>query len=92
MNIFQIPNSFAMFTPEGNAEVKRIVRDALVRTQFRNQYLSGAKLQSRTKAYLFASEQLSKLANVHPEATDTAVMECVYSAIVNDGKGINWNH
>ena len=92
MNIFEIPNSFAMFTPEGNAAVKRIVRDALVRTQFRNQYLSGGKVKSRTSAYLSASEALSKLASVHPEATDTAVMECVHSAIVNDGKGINWNH
>jgi len=86
MNLFEIPNSFAMFTPEGNAAVRRIVRDALVRTQFKHRYVSGVRTQSPLKAYLSASQGLSKLTEVHPEATDTVVMECVYSAIVGHGK------
>ena len=90
MNLFEIPNSFAMFTPEGNAAVKQIVRDALVRTQFKHRYVTGVRTQSPFDAYLSASQDLSKLTAVHPEATDTAVMECVYSAIVEDGKGIIW--
>tara|TARA_Y100001938_G_C7896418_1_gene332370 strand:- start:184 stop:447 length:264 start_codon:yes stop_codon:yes gene_type:complete len=84
MDIKNTPDSFAMFSPEGNVAVKGIVVTALARTNFMG--------QDPVKAYLSAGEDLTKLASVFPEATDTAVMECVYSAIVLDGKGINWNH
>ena len=84
MDIKNIPDSFAMFSPEGNAAVKGIVAIALARTNFMG--------QDPVKAYFTAGEDLLALASVFPEATDSAVMECVYSAIVLDGKGINWNH
>ena len=46
MDIQNIPNSFAMFTPEGNIAVKGIVVTALFRTKIQG--------QDPVKAYLSA--------------------------------------
>jgi len=83
MNVFQLPSTYAMFSDAGNTAVKRIVRDAVVRTKFSHRYVTGVRKQSPLKAYLSATHDLSKLSETFPEATDTAVMECVYNAIVN---------
>ena len=60
--------NFAMFTPEGNVAVSRLVEMAKVK--------GWDWPRTQSELYVLADSD----AQLYGEATDTAVRECVYSA------------